>query len=118
MDTALAFAMGEAHRNDPLMVFDWDKAARILSERVPNKAFAGLEGDFEYTGGIIWFCGEPCMSDYTYLASTWAKPLLVIGDEEIECWRYSSDVPEWSAGTKWPKSAMETVKKAKKDREQ
>ena len=28
MDTALAFAMGEAHRNDPLMVFDWDDESR------------------------------------------------------------------------------------------
>lgn len=117
MDTALAFAMGEAHKNDPLMVFDWDKAAHILSERMPDKAFAGLEGDFEYTGGIIWLSGEPYMRDYTYLASTWAKPLLVIGDEEIECWMYQRDSPDWGADTKWPKSARETVKKVKEDKE-
>lgn len=113
MDTVLAFAMGEAHMSDPLMVFDWDNAARILSERMPNMAFAGLEGDFEYTSGIIWLGGEPYMRDYTYLASTWAKPLLVIGDEEIECWRYESEVPGWGRGTKWPQSALRIVRKEK-----
>lgn len=109
MDTVLAFAMGEAHRNDPLMVFDWDKAARIIAEKEPDMATAGLEGDFEYTSGVIWLDSKPYTRDYTYLASTWAKPLLVIGEEEIECWRYQSDAPEWSAATKWPDSAMEIV---------
>lgn len=112
METAAALVMGRNHRNDPLKVFDWDKAARILVERKPDVAFAGLKDDFEYTGGIIWLGGKPYTHDYTYLASTWAKPLLVLVDEEIECWCYESDVPEWSAETKWPKSAMEIVKKA------
>jgi hypothetical protein len=109
MDTAMAFAMGELHMNDPLMVFDWDKAARILSERMPNVATAGIADDFEWTGGVIWNDGKPFMCSYTYLASTLAKPLLVIGDEEIECWRYKDDVPDWSAETKWPKSAIDIV---------
>jgi hypothetical protein len=113
MDMALAFEMAESHRGDPLMVFDWDKAARILSDRMPDMAFAGLEGDYAYTGGIIWLSGEPWMRDYTYLASTWAKPLLIIGDEAIECWCHN---PDWDAGTKWPLSAMEIVKKARKER--
>lgn len=111
MDTYMAFAMGELHRNDPLMIFDWDKAARILVDRKPERAYAGLENDFEWTGGTIWWNGGPDFTGYTYLASTWATPLLVIGDEEIECWRYKDDVPDWSAETKWPKSAMEIVKK-------
>lgn len=114
MDTALAFFMGETHRNDPTMVFDWDKAARILSERMPEKAFAGLAGDFEYTGGIIWFCGDPCMSDYTYLASTWARPMLVFDGDCIECWMYQSDSPGWDADTKWPDSAMRIVREENK----
>ena len=118
METAMALAMGELHRNDPLMVFDWDKAARILSERMPNVATAGLENDFEWTGGVIWNDGKPFMCSYTYLASTWAKPMLVIGDEEIECWRYKDDVPDWSAETKWPKSAIDIVKRANESKEQ
>lgn len=118
MNTVLAFAMGEAHRNDPLMVFDWDKAARILAERRPDMAMAGLEDDFEYTSGIIWLGGEPYTLDYTYLASTWAKPLLFIADEEIECWRYEDEVSEWSAKTKWPESALNIVREARKGRKQ
>ena len=59
MDTALAFMMGEAHRHDPLMVFDWDTAARIIAEKSPKFAVAGLEGDFEYTSGVIWKDGKP-----------------------------------------------------------
>lgn len=106
METVMAFAMGELHKNDPLMVFDWDNAARILADRKPERASAGLANDFEWTGGIIWKDGKPFTDDYTYLASTWAKPLLVIGDEGIECWRYESEVPEWGIDTKWPQSAL------------
>lgn len=118
MDTLLAIAMGELHKNDPTMVFDWDKAARILAERNPDEAFAGLQDDYEYTAGVIWRKGKPVMDDYTYLASTWAHPMLIIGDEEIECWRYKSEVPEWNSETKWPKSAIDIVKKASESKEQ
>ena len=114
----MAFVMGEAHRNDPLMVFDWDKAARILVTRNPDQALAGLQDDYEYTAGVIWRKGMPVRNDYTYLASTWAHPMLIIGDEEIECWRYKSEVPEWNSETKWPKSAIDIVKKANDSKEQ
>ena len=106
MRTELAFAMGELHRNDPLMVFDWDKAARILAARNPDEALAGLQDDYEYTAGVIWRNGRPVRNEYTYLASTWAHPMLIIDDEEIECWRYKGEVPEWGSGTKWPQSAL------------
>jgi len=111
MRTEAAFAMGVAHRNDPLMVFDWDKAASILADRNPDEAFAGLESDFEYTAGYIWRGGKPVKDDYTYLASTWAKPMLIIDDEEIECWRYKDEVPDWGSDTKWPQSALRTIGK-------
>ena len=118
METFRAFAMGELHRNDPLMVFDWDKAAHILAERNPDEALAGLQDDYEYTAGAIWRNGMPVRNEYTYLASTWAHPTLIIGDEEIECWRYKSEVPEWNSGTKWPESAIGIVKKANESKEQ
>ena len=118
METSLAFAMGELHRNDPLMVFDWDKAAGILAMRNPDEAVAGLQDDYEYTAGTIWRSGKPVMDEYTYLASTWAHPMLIIGDEEIECWRYKSEAPEWNSETKWPKSAIDIVKKANESKEQ
>ena len=111
MDTALAFAMGEAHKHDPLMVFDWNKAANILAMRNPDEALAGLQYDYEYTAGVIWRKGMPVRNEYTYLASTWARPMLIIGDEEIECWRYKSEVPDWGSETKWPQSALRIVGK-------
>lgn len=111
METIMAFAMGELHRHDPLMVFDWDKAARILVERNPDEALAGLQDDYEYTAGVIWRKGMPVRNEYTYLASTWAHPMLIIGDEEIECWRYKSEAPDWGSETKWPQSALRIVEK-------
>ena len=110
MDTALAFMMGEAHRNNRLMVFDWDKAAQIIAERKPEIAFAGLEGDEEYTMGVIWRDGKPEKNDYTYLASTWATPTLYIDCEEIECWCCTD---KWDSDTKWPMSALKIVEEAR-----
>ena len=117
MRTEMAFAMGDLHRNDPLMVFDWDKAAHILAERNPDEALAGLQDDYEYTAGVIWRKCMPVRNEYTYLASTWAHPMLIIGCEEIECWRYKSEVPEWNSETKWPKSAIDIIKKTSESRE-
>ena len=42
MNTWAAFAMGEANRGKELMVFDWDKAARLIKERKPECAYAGV----------------------------------------------------------------------------
>lgn len=108
MDTMAAFAMGEANRGNPLMVFDWDKAARILKEREPEMAEAGLRGDLGWTGGTIWEHGKPVTDCYTYLASTWATPVLIIEDEEIECYVMESET-EWRCGTEWPESALRIV---------
>ena len=45
----LAVAMGEANRGKALMVFDWDKAARIIKQRGATSASAGLSGDWGTT---------------------------------------------------------------------
>lgn len=45
MNTWMAFAMGEANRGKELMVFDWDKAARLIQEKKPKWATAGLHSD-------------------------------------------------------------------------
>ena len=105
MNTLHAFAMGEANRGKEMMVFDWDKAARIIKERKPERASAGLRGDWEYTGGTIYIDGVT-EYEYTYLASTWAVPELEIDGEIIECYRMESEAPRWGAKTKWPKSAL------------
>jgi hypothetical protein len=106
MDTFSAFARGEANRGQPMMVFDWDNAARLIRERKPQTASAGLAGDWEYTGGTIYEDGQPVTDSYTYLSSTWAEPELEMDGVTVECWRVESEVPEWDADTKWPESAL------------
>jgi hypothetical protein len=94
-------------------VFDWDEAARIIKERKPASASAGLQDDLGWTGGTIWD-GKPVTESYCYLSSNWATPVLVIDDEEIACWRYADDGCGWDSGTKWPASALAILAEADK----
>lgn len=94
-------------------VFDWDKAARILRAKGAKEASAGLAEDWGWTGGVILRGGEPVArkDTYTYLASTWATPVLYVdGEGDIDCWRYAAEAPEWDAGTLWPESALKIMK--------
>ena len=108
MDTFSAFGMGQATKNDPPMVFDWEKAARIIKERNANSASAGLARDWEWTGGTILRDGRPVDKEdtYVYLASTWATPELEVGGEVMDCFRYQKDSPGWGAETYWPEEAL------------
>lgn len=106
MNTLSAFAIGEANRGRELMVFDWNKAARIIKERNPKLAEAGLRDDWEWTGGTIYKDGKPIKDDYTFLASTWAVPELKVDGEIIECYKMKSEVPKWGSDTKWPMSSI------------
>jgi hypothetical protein len=107
MDSVSAFIMGSANRGKPLMVFDWDRAARRIRETNAAEASAGLSSDWEYTGGPIYRNGAPVPADdtYTYLASTWATPEVDLDGELEDCWRYAHDTPGWGASTYWPESA-------------
>lgn len=105
MDTMSAFIQGEANRGREQKVFDWDKAAELIRARKPNKAGAGLSGDWEWTGGTIYLDGSPVKNSYTYLASTWATPELSLDGEIVPCFKMQSEVPEWNCDTKWPESA-------------
>jgi len=111
MDTLSAFAMGEANKDKELMVFDWEKAARLIKERTPQKASAGLQSDWEWTGGVIYQEGKPVSQEdtYTYLASTWATPELDIDGEVIDCFKMQHEVPEWGSDTYWPDSALKIL---------
>ncbi len=106
MDTFRAFMMDEVNRGSELMVFDWDKAARIIKERRPKIASAGLRSDWEWTGGVIYKDGKPVKDSYTFLASTWAVPELDIDGDIIECYIMKSNAEGWDSGTKWPESAL------------
>ena len=111
MNTMAAFAMGFANRGNEPMVFDWDKAAELIKEKGIRNAGAGLRGDYGNTAGDILSDGEPVMDDYTFLASTWATPMLLIyGDdgwysEEILCYVMKS-MTAWKHDTKCTKSAL------------
>ena len=109
MNSILAFAKGEAHRNCERMVFDWDEAARRIKASGCSVASAGLRDDWEYTGGAIFYGGQPCFDSYTYLASTWAVPELVINGEVEPCYKMEHEVPGWDSDTKWPQSALDIL---------
>ena len=115
MDTFSAFARGEASRGKPSMVFDWLKAAKLIRERKPKEAQAGLRGDWEYTGGVIFRNGKPVKTEYTYLASTWAVPELDLDGEMIPCFIMEGPDHDWTSSTKWPRVALAalTCKSAK-----
>lgn len=89
-------------------VFDWDKAARVLRDRGAKTAEAGLDEDPRWAWGSILRDGKPVArgDTYTYLASSWATPVLLVDGEEAECWRPESEAPGWDAETYWPESAL------------
>lgn len=107
MDTSSAFVNGE------IMVFDWNKLVDILKS-ISNwrgvNVYAGLRSDLEWTGGCILKCGKLPESTYTYLASTWATPIIYFDDgTEIECWSYQSETPDWGPYTYWPQEVREKL---------
>lgn len=103
MDMDLAMkAASLREQNTPMKIFDWDKAAKLIRDRRPSIAEAGLAGDWDYTGGVI-YNGRPVHDQYTYLGSMWAIPTLIMDDDEIPCW---STECEWDQNTKWPDSAL------------
>ena len=104
MDTFTAFAMGQANRGNPLMVFDWKKAAEIIRDEKPQEAEAGLAGDWGYTAGVIFSDGKIVESEHAYLASNWATPQILIDGKYRDCYVMEGDT-EWDEGTMWPDEA-------------
>jgi hypothetical protein len=112
MDTLSAVAMNKASRGSRVRVFDWDKAAGIIANGRVTEAAAGLQDDWEWTGGAILRECQPVPADdtYTYLASNWAIPELRLestpdGDITLPCWLWA-DETGWDAHTYWPDSAL------------
>ena len=104
IQTRLAEGQGK-----PFKHFDWIKAARILRERKPAEAVAGLDGDFDCTCATIYENGQPVLdSGCFHGSSNWGIPTLVIyqttdcAAEEIECWVEGHVDPHiW-----WPPEAL------------
>lgn len=98
------------------MAFDWDKAAKIIKKNLklhPDlKAEAGLQLDWEYTGGTIFEQGKPVIDDYTYLSSDWAKPTLILSwggfeQMEIECFTKEND--RFGSKSKWDDKSLKIL---------
>ena len=98
-----AVAAGKKRR-----VFDWDKAARLIRDRQPSVAEAGLAEDWNNTGGVIYEQGRPLGhgESYTYLSSFWATPLLVMDGDEAPCFTDDDDDDSDHSGDRWPESAL------------
>jgi hypothetical protein len=96
----------DARKNgNKMKTFDWDKAAQIIKEKlkIDNNliAEAGLEGDWNYTGGVIFEKGQPNIDDYTFLSSNWAIPTLIINnEEEIPCYTEDEN-SRFNSRSKW-----------------
>lgn len=93
-------------------VFDWTKAARLIKEKKPELVEAGLNGDFECTGGRIYEGGKLVPKDetYTYLASCWAIPTIVLDGVDEPCFYREDEEPrDWDANTYWPEEARKIL---------
>lgn len=96
------------------MYFDWDKAAEIIKAKLKDYpdliAEAGLQGDWDYTGGEIFSKGKPRNDDYTYLSSNWAAPTLILTygnheQEEIECFTTDESL-RFDEKSKWDEQSL------------
>ncbi len=116
MNSEIAFIKGLINRDNEQMVFDWDKAAKIIKTKNLSFAQAGLQDDLGYTAGIIWDNGI-IYDDSCYLASTWAMPVLVTDTEEIPCYKMQHEVPNWNEYTLWPKSAKRIIQEQEENEE-
>lgn len=112
MDSISAFLRNQAARGKEMKVFDWRKAARLIAERRAKNASAGLQDDWEWTGGRIFKDGKPVpkRDTYTYLASTWATPEIEIDGVFEDCYVMQSEEPSYNADTYWPAEALEILK--------
>lgn len=105
-----------AKQGKPMMAFDWDKAAKTIKNRFREHkdlvAEAGLEGDWNYTGGEIFNNGKPTNGNYTYLSSNWATPTLILSwdgieQEEIEC--FTNESERFQSDSKWDEKALKIL---------
>lgn len=115
MDTLSAYAMGMASRGNESKVFDWDEAAKMIRDSKCTDAAAGLDEDWGCTCGVIYRDGKPVKDDYTFLASTWATPAIMIDGCKTPCFKMAHDVLYWNAHTKWPPSALKILKEEKNE---
>lgn len=89
-------------------VFDWDKAAKIIKESGCTEAEAGLIEDWFWTAIDIFKGGQPVCSEWGWLASYWATPVIKIGNTYHECYTQQEN-SDFDAHTRWPESALKIL---------
>ena len=109
------FTSGRGNNDNPHKSFDWDKAAEIIKEKLKQHpdlvAEAGLQADWDHTGGIIFEDGKPTKKNYTFLSSNWATPTLILSwdeeeQEEIECFAFDG---RFGSDTKWDEESLKIL---------
>lgn len=111
MDIIEAFTKANAAKGREHMVFDWIKAAQLIKDRKPKHVSAGLQGDWEWTGGTIFEGGKPVLDDCTYLSSNHAAPEIDLDGDRFPCYVMQSEQPGYGSDTKWPQEALEILSK-------
>lgn len=99
------FAVIEAAKaaNCPMRVFDWDRAYKVIQKAGPKRTYqAGLAEDLDYTIGTIWKDDKPVEESHAYLCSKWATPILILDDEELECWLFDYESKYTDEDCLWP----------------
>tara|TARA_R110002167_G_scaffold331706_1_gene538359 strand:- start:9786 stop:10175 length:390 start_codon:yes stop_codon:yes gene_type:complete len=102
-----------AKQGKPMMAFDWNRAAEAIKYHFGDHkdlvAEAGLQGDWAYTGGVIFKEGKPTDENYTYLASNWAVPTLILswdGKEQEEIKIFAENSDKYNSGSKWDDESL------------
>ena len=95
------FATGKLSKETSDMVFDWERAATVISERKPFVAYAALGSQKEkiYQGGF------PVYSETVH--SEQLMPMLIVNDEcPIPCFKMEYDTNGMEV---WPKKALDIL---------
>lgn len=87
-------------------MLDFDKALELIKKHRFNETYIGLAEDWLYTSGKVEADGRVTY-DWEHegpvcLASRWATPVVVIGEEVIECWKEDDGtVDAFNSEEKW-----------------
>jgi len=96
--------------------FNWDLAAAIINKCYKDHpdlvAEAGLQGDWSYTGGVIFADGHAIVYEYTYLSSNWATPTLILSwdgreQKELDC--FCEENERFTSGSKWDEMSLKIL---------
>lgn len=117
MDTPTAFRLERAAllAGAPRRLFDWPTAARLIAEHRPTVVRAGLGGDWEYTGRVIYrasFGPVPAPRGLAALASRALVPEIALDQQApVPCWVWEPEAVAagwWRDGqteADWPPAA-------------